>query len=168
MRNMAYGIIGIGLLVAAAALGAPPVRPAAGLAAKLPEPINTISCNIADLEATGFFSITKVGFGRTRALNEAAVLWTVKVVEPLTCRHAIFLLRHLGDARFYRTLKDGSRSELMSAELYYPAWITDGAISSQNLPQDSEFSVWLLLDGTQVRSLKLHEADTLEFSRLRR
>jgi hypothetical protein len=142
-------------------------EPATHLAAKLPEPLNTISSNLPDLEQGGYFAITKSEFGRTKERREEAVLWTVKVVRPLSCRHAVGLLRKWGDVRFYRHLKD-RRLELLSAELYYASWIDTGAINNETLKEDSEFQLWVLLDDRAIRMLKLRNADAVQFGPVRR
>jgi hypothetical protein len=142
-------------------------EPPSAIAAKLPEPLKKISCNLGDLEALGYFTITKVEFGRTKPLNEEGIVWTVKVVKPLACRHAVRLLQRYGDVRFYRKLKD-RRMQLLMTELYFPTWIESEAVDQRILRQDQEFPVWVVLSPADVLMLKLREADTAEFGPLRR
>lgn len=135
--------------------------------AKLPAPLNKVSSNIGDLEQTGYFRITKAEFGHEKELGEEALIWTVKVLKPLTCRHAMLLLERFAESRFYRTGKK-LRFELSMAEVYYPSWFTLGTVTGQVLNQEEEFQVWVLLTDAQVQKLVFRKADTVVFSRSRR
>jgi hypothetical protein len=132
--------------------------------AKLPSPLNKVSCNIGDLEETGYFRITKAEFGREKELGEEALIWTVKVLKPLTCRHAMILLERFAESRFYRNTKK-LRFDLGAAEVYYPSWFTLGTVTGQVLNQEEEFQVWVLLTDAQVRKLVFRKADMVVFGR---
>ena len=161
----ALALIGLATVLATDLIAAD--EPPSPIAAKLPEPLKKIACNLGDLETPGYFTITKVEFGRTKPLAEEAIIWTVKVVKPLACRHAIRLLQRYGDVRFYRALKD-RRMELLTTQLSFPAWIETDAVDQRILREDREFPIWVLLSPAEVQMLKLREADTVEFGPLRR
>ncbi len=167
MKTKQHWIVWVGAALAATALGASPEDPSAQTKTKLPEPLTGVSTNLGDLALTGYFEVSQAAFGRTKKLDEEALLWTVKVVKPLTCRHAISLLHRLSNGRFYRSLKK-SRLELRSVELHYPNWIDYGSVNQQLLRQDQEFQVWILVNAGEVTNLRLRQADTLEFTQLRR
>jgi len=167
MKAKKHWIGWVGAALAATALGASSEEPSAPTKTKLPEPLTGVSTNFGDLALTGYFEVSQAEFGRTKKLDEESLLWTVKVVKPLTCRHAISLLHGLSDAHFYRELKK-SRLELRSAELHYPNWIDHGMVNRQILHQDQEFQVWILLSAGEITNLRLRQADTLEFTPLRR
>jgi hypothetical protein len=167
MQTKPHWIVWVGVALAATALGASSEEPSAPTKTKLPEPLSGVSTNVGDLALTGYFEVSQAEFGRTKKLDEEALLWTVKVVKPLTCRHAISLLHSWSNGRFYRALKK-SRLELRSVELHYPNWIDYGAVNQQILRQDQEFQVWILVNAGEVTNLRLRQADTLEFTRLRR
>ena len=133
---------------------------------RLPEPLNDITGNFADLEKSGHFRIIKEEFGRTKELREEALIWTLRVVKPLSYRHATILLRRLADVRFYRVVKDWRKLHY-STELYYPSYIRTGAISHESLNVDDWVPVWVLLDERQIQHLKHHRANTVEFRELR-
>jgi len=134
---------------------------------RLPKPLNDITGNFGDLEKSGYFRIIKEEFGRTKELREEALIWTLRVVKPLSYQHAMIRLRRLGDVRFYRVVKDW-RKQLHSTELYYPSYIRTGAIHYENLAQDDWLQVWVPLDEEQVLHLKHHRANTVEFRELKR
>jgi hypothetical protein len=134
---------------------------------KLPEPLSQIAGNIADLEKSGHFAITEARYGRTKEFGDEALIWTLKVVKPLTCRHAMILLRGLGDVRFYRTDKDWTR-QLEWTELYFPSRIAAGAVQHERLEIDEQLQVWIQLDAWQVAMLKHQHANAVVFGELRR
>ncbi len=133
---------------------------------RLPEPLNDITGNFADLEKSGHFRIIKEEFGRTKELREEALIWTLRVIKPLSYRHATILLRRLADVRFYRVVKEWRKLHY-STELYYPSYIRTGAISHETLNVDDWVQVWVLLDERQTRHLIHHRANTVEFRELK-
>lgn len=133
---------------------------------RLPAPLNDITGNFADLEKSGHFRIIKEEYSRTKELREEALIWTLRVVEPLSYRHAMIVLRRLADVRFYRVVKD-YRKLLYSTELYYPSYIRTGAVSNENLNVDDWLQVWVLMDERQIWDLKHHRANTVEFRELK-
>lgn len=167
MKAKQHWSVWVGVALAVAARGASSEESVPPTKVKLPEPLSAVSTNLGELALTGYFEVSPPAFGRTKKLDEEALLWTVKVVKPLTCRHAISLLHSLSDGRFYRTLKK-SRLELRSVELHYPNWLDYGSVNQQILRQDQEFQVWVLVNGGEVTNLRLRQADTLEFTQLRR
>lgn len=177
MKTAQHGLVMLGLLLASGASAAVPQDKAAEdqeekspprATTKLPDPLSAVAGNLVpDLEATGFFTVTKVEFARTKELDEEALIWTVKVVQPLGCRHAMILLSRVGDVRFYRTGKHRVL-QLHTTELYYSWWLEAGAVEHQILDLDEEFQVWVPLDDSQLRSLILRQADSVVFSPLRR
>jgi hypothetical protein len=176
MKITSYGVVWLGLAFAGMAPGASPANlaptstvphlpsPAPG---NLPKPLDRVAGGLGDLEATGFFAINKLEFGRTRDFGEEALLWTLRVTRPLACRHASLLLQRVGDVRFYRTLKQG-HVELLSAELYFPSWIDSEAINGRILQEGQEFAIWILLGPKETQHLTLRFADTVLFNRLDR
>ncbi|MBC8870538.1 MAG: hypothetical protein H8E44_14040 [Planctomycetes bacterium] len=134
---------------------------------RLPNPLNDISGNFVDLEKSGYFKIIKDEYGRTREFDEEAVIWTLKVVKPLSCGHAMILLRRLSDVRFYRIDKDW-RKQLHSAFLYYPSHISTGAVRHDILDLDEWFEVWIPLSERESWHLRHHRANTVEFRELKR
>ena len=147
------------------AVATQPKEPEKRLYAQLPKPLDTISCNIADLEKNGYFALTQVTFGRTPDSLGDTLTWTVRVTKPLTYRHAILLLNGLRDARFYVTSAK-TRQELHSTLLYYSDRISSGAVDGGLLTVDTKFEVWMPVDELTVRMLKSRQADTLEFREL--
>ena len=133
---------------------------------KFPEPLPDITCNITDLERTGYFTVAKVAYGRTAINNEEAMIWKVKVNKPLTCRHAILLLRSFRDVRFYDTA-EGAKRELHSTLIYYSDRLSLGAVNRELLKEGDGFDVWILIGTQDVRRLKSLKADTVVFSELR-
>ena len=167
MRITQFGTVWIVIALAATVWGAAPEEPTTPTKSKLPEPLSAVSTNLGELALTGYFEVSPAVLGRTKKLDEEALLWTLKVLKPMSCKHAISLLRGFRDGRFYRTLKK-SRLDLRSVHLLYPSWIDDGAVNHQILPEDQEFQVWILLTAGEVTNLRLREADTLEFTQRRR
>lgn len=134
---------------------------------RLPQPLNDITGNFADLEKSGHFRIIKEEFGRTKGTKQEALIWTLRVVKPLSYQHAVIVLRRLSDVRFYRVVKDW-RKQYYSTELYYPSYIANGAIRNESLDLDEWLRVWVLLDEKQIWHLKHHRANTVEFRELKR
>jgi hypothetical protein len=173
MNIKQYYLVVLGLLIAAAARGAeseeahgaesketPPQE-----VVKLPKPLEAISCNIRDLEKSGFFQVTGAAFGAEKELGEEALIWKVKVVQTLTLKHAMLLLRNVRDCRFFRIEKDlkDLRTQLLTAELAYPASFDYGAVHHGVLHRNEEFQIWVLLNAEQIRMLQLHKANRLVF-----
>jgi hypothetical protein len=131
---------------------------------RLPEPLDYITGNYTDLEKSGHFKIISGKVGRTRELDEEALIWTLKVVKPLTCKHAQLLLRNVGDVRFYRTHKDKRwYKELMMAKLHYSASVNYGAVLQDKLNRDEHFQVWVLLTPVQMEMLRIEKATRVIF-----
>ncbi len=132
----------------------------------LPDPLSDVSGNILDLEKDGFFKIVKGDYSRTTAGDEEALVWTVEVVKPITCRHAQLRLRHLGDVRFY-WVGEKWRKQLYSTELYYSSWVASGAVHHEILDPYEQFQIWLALDARQVGLLKHDRASRVVFKELK-
>jgi hypothetical protein len=131
---------------------------------KLPEPLNKISGNLTDIERTRYFRIIDGGYGRTTRLNEKAMIWTVEVIKPITCGHAMILLNRLGDVRFYRVVDEDYRQQLLTTRLYYSSWLEEGAVSHEILGRDERFEIWLLLDEQQIWVLEHNGANEVVFA----
>jgi hypothetical protein len=129
---------------------------------KLPEPLTYVSGNLLDLEMKGFFKIVKGEYGRVRELDEEALIWTLEVVKPITCRHATILLRRLSDVRFYWIDKKWQK-QLHSTDLWYSSWVASGSVHHEILDPYERFQVWVLLDAEQVRRLKHERANRVVF-----
>lgn len=129
---------------------------------KLPPPLDKIVCNIADLEQSGHFELSASRLGRSEDFGEEALIWTVRVRTPVSCRHAMILLNRLSDVRFFWTEKDWQK-ELYSTGLRYSSRLAEGAVHHEILQQDEEFQIWVLLDQRYVDMLVLLKADTLVF-----
>lgn len=176
--NRYFIIVWIVAVIATPSLGAPqqdeevPKSPADEQAAetgqKLPEPLNQVSGNLDDLEKTGYFKIIDGGYGRTQELKEKAMIWTIEVVKPLTCGHAMILLQRLSDVRFYRVNDDGYRQQLLTNQLFYSSWIEEGAVSHEILGRDVRFQVWLLMNERQTWILEHERANTVVFAQPKR
>ena len=134
---------------------------------KMPAPLDAIYGNLHDLESSGYFEIQGARLGRTKPLDQDAMIWTVQVLRPITHRHAMLELRKLGDVRFYRNTEHG-RYEIYWTELYYSAWIPTGAVQHDILDVDEQFEVWILLDQDRIDELESKFADTAMFRELRR
>lgn len=134
------------------------------LAGKLPEPLSWITGNIGDLEKTGYFKIVDARYGKTKGLSEPAVIWTIEIVKPITCRHAILLLNHLKDVRFYSLVDEKYQQLLLLSEMYYSPWLEEGAVNNEILDRDERFQVWVLLDENQIWVLKHDRADSVVFA----
>jgi hypothetical protein len=128
---------------------------------KLPKPLEEISANYKDIEQSGYFRIVNIDYGRNREYNEEALIWTLSVVKPIACRHAILLLDRFTDVRFYRTAKEW-RKELHATRLYYPAWIGSRAANGESLLQDEQFQIWIPLDKARIQRLRIDRAEFVE------
>ena len=131
-------------------------------AERLPAPLNNLASNFAELEKTGYFAVTDVAFGRSEDFGDEAVIWTIKVLKPITCRHVTILMRRFSDVRFYHA-EEKTEKELYSGELYFSSRIAEGAVHGEILRQDMEFEAWVLLDPEQVIMLVREKADAVVF-----
>ena len=104
------------------ATGEPTRRPAE----ILPAPLDNVACNVLDLEKSGHLAVTKVVTGWSEDFGDEALIWTVKVLKPMTCRHATQLLRRHRDVRFYHA-EEKSEKELYSGVLYFSPRIAESA-----------------------------------------
>jgi hypothetical protein len=129
---------------------------------RLPPPLGDVSGGLQELEATGYFQLTRIEFGRTPVTDEEALIWTVRVVKPLTCRHAMILLHRVGDVRISRVI-DKRLKELHISRLYYPAWIESGAAHGRVIDRHQEFEVWLCLDDKIIAALIRDQASRIDF-----
>ena len=128
----------------------------------LPAPLNTVACNVTELEKSGQLALTKVAFGWSEDFGDEALIWTVKVLKPMTCRHAELLLRRYSDARIYHA-EEKMEKELYSSALYFSPRIAEGAVHGEILQPDTEFQVWLLLTSSQAALLVRQQASHLVF-----
>jgi hypothetical protein len=127
----------------------------------LPPPLETIRGDLRELEATGHFTIA--GVALTVQLNgDEAVIWTIVVNRPVTCRHIEQVLRQYRDVRFYATLNN-TRQELYTTVMQYSERVSLGTINKQLLLQDDQFEVWVPLDKTAQRRLLSFKSDTATF-----
>jgi hypothetical protein len=131
---------------------------------QLPTPLDKVACNITDLEQAGFLTLTSVALGRSEDFGDEALVWTVKVQKPISCRHAMILLRSFSDVRFYHT-EEETQKELYSTDLLYSARLAEGAIQGEVLQQDEEFQVWVLLSLRHVEILARQQIDTVVFDK---
>jgi len=137
---------------------------------KLPAPLDVVSGNILDLESSGYFQIIKAQFQRTNVHADEALVWTLRVIKPITSRHAILDLQKYQDVRFYRTVtnrltKQQRQLELLTRTMYYSPHLDDGAFELEMLDMDETFDVWILLTEDEVISLKNRVADTIKLTR---
>lgn len=133
-------------------------------AKQLPAPLDKIACNITDLEQTGFLTLTSVALGRSEDFADEALVWTVKVQKPISCRHAMILLRSFSDVRFYHSEKE-MQKELYSTDLLYSSRLAEGAVGGEVIQQDEEFQVWVLLSLRHVDILANQQIDSLVFGK---
>ena len=131
---------------------------------QLPAPLDKIACNITSLEQAGFLTLTSVALSRSEDFGDEALVWTVKVQKPISCRHAMILLRSLSDVRFYHSEQD-TQKELYSTDLLYSSRLAEGAVHGEVLQQDEEFQVWVLLSLWHVGILARQEVDALVFDK---
>ncbi len=128
----------------------------------LPAPLNDVASNVLDLEKTGHLAVTSVDFGWSEDFGDESLIWTVKVLRPITCRHAMLLLRQYTDVRFYH-VKEKSEKELFSGKLYFSPRIAERAVHGDILQRDTEFQVWLPLTLPQALLLARQQADHIVF-----
>ena len=133
-------------------------------AKQLPAPLDKVACNIADLEQNGFLTLTSVALSRSEDFGDEALVWTVKVQKPISCRHAMILLRSFSDVRFYHTEKE-TQKELYSTDLLYSPRLAEDAVDGGVLQQDEEFQVWVLLSLRHVEILARQQVDTVVFDK---
>jgi hypothetical protein len=134
----------------------------------LPAPLENVACNVSKLEESGQLALTGVVFGWSEDFGDEALIWTVKVLKPMTCRHAQLLLRRYSDVRFYDA-GEKSQRVLFSGALCYSPRIAEGAVHGDLLHQDTKFQVWVPLTSSQayllarqrVAYLVVHEPQTL-------
>ena len=129
----------------------------------LPAPLDKITCNIAGLEESGHLALSKPRLGRSEDFGDEALIWTVKVQRPISCRHVTILLRRFGDVRAYFT-EEYQYKELYSTDLLYSSRISQGAVHGEILGQDEEFEIWVLLSLRHVDMLVFLNADRVLFS----
>lgn len=134
-------------------------RPAAAV---LPAPLDKVVCNIAGLEQSGHLVLTDVKLGRSEDFGDEALIWTVKVQQPISCRHVTILLRRFSDVRFYYN-EEETQKELYSTDLLYASRVAEGAVHGEILGQDEEFQIWVLLSLRHVDMLASLKADTVVF-----
>ena len=128
----------------------------------LPAPLVEVSADLIRIEQHGNFKIVEMEYGRTRDLQDHALIWRLRVVRPITCRHAVMQMRHYRDVRFYAT-DEGSRQELTTGLLYYAPRIDRGAVNRDIMAEGEEFSLWLLLLPSDIRKLTGRSVDIVEF-----
>jgi hypothetical protein len=131
---------------------------------QLPAPLDKVACNVTDLEQNGFLTLTSVALDRSEDFGDEALVWTVKVQKPISCRHAMILLRGFRDVRFYHT-EEETRKELYSTDLLYSSRLAEGAVRGEVLQQDEEFQVWILMSFWHVDILTRQQVDTLVFNK---
>lgn len=164
--SIALSLLAVLLAGPHAPAGEPPSGEKPRPVATLPEPLPAVACNITELEQSGYFTVIKVAYGRTVVHNDEAMIWTLRVDKPITCRHALFRLRRFRDVRFYHTA-EGARHELHWTLLDYPERLSSGAVDGDLLKAGERFDVWIVLGELDVRRLKNLGADTVVLSELR-
>jgi hypothetical protein len=100
--------------------------------------------------------------GRSEDFGDEALIWTVKVQRPISCRHATILLRQFSDVRFYFT-EEYDYKELYSTDLLYSLRVSQGAVHGEILGQDEEFEIWILLSLRHADMLVFLQADKVLF-----
>ena len=129
----------------------------------LPSPLDVIRTNIFDLERSGYFAVEDVAL-RTRGTGDDAVIWTIRIRKPVTCRHVESMLREYRDARFYRTLEN--QTVLVFATLaHYSKRVSTGASNGGLLRKDDVFEIWIDLPTKDFGRLKSLDVDTLVLRR---
>jgi len=131
---------------------------------QLPAPLDKVASNVRDLEQNGFLTLTSVALDRAEDFGDEALVWTVKVQRPISCRHAMILLGGFRDVRFYHT-EEEAQKELYSTDLLYSSRLAEGAVNGEVLQQDEEFQVWILMSFWHVDILARQQVDTLVFSK---
>jgi hypothetical protein len=133
----------------------------------LPEPLEEVGADLKTIEQHGNFKIVAMEYGRTPDRRDQAIVWTLRVVRPITCRHALMQMRYYRDVRFFAT-DGGSRQELMHALLYYAPRIDAGAVNRDLMALGEEFPMWLLLRPGDIRRLTAMSVDVAEFRKWRK
>jgi hypothetical protein len=133
--------------------------------ARLPPPLTAITGNLLDLEKSGHLRVIDATYGRTKLFDDRAVLWTIEVVKPLTCGHAILLLRHISDVRFCHESEDFER-RVFYTRLFYESWLDAGAVSHEILDRDERFDIWIDLKESEAWMLTHEEANKVVFGEL--
>lgn len=128
----------------------------------LPAPLENVACNLAGLEESGHLVLSKPRLGRSEDFGDEALIWTVKVQRPISCRHATILLRQFSDVRFYFT-EEYDYKELYSTDLLYSLRVSQGAVHGEILGQDEEFEIWILLSLRHADMLVFLQADKVLF-----
>ncbi len=129
---------------------------------RLPPPLEDVIGGLHELERSGHFRLLQMEMGRPRVTEMDAVVWTVRVVRPLTYRHALLLLRRVGDVRIAR-VRDDWQKQLLRTRLAWPDWIESGAVHGDVLDRDAEFEVWIDLDARTVGTLRRDQANRIVF-----
>lgn len=129
---------------------------------RLPPPLEDIIGGLQALERSGHFRLIQMEMGRPRVTEMDAVVWTVRVVRPLTYRHALLLLCRVGDVRIAR-VRDDWQKQLLRTRLAWPDWIDSGAVHGDVLDRDAEFEVWIDLDERTVATLQRDQANRIVF-----
>jgi hypothetical protein len=132
---------------------------------RMPAPVSQITGNLLELEKTGYFKIIRARHGRTKMFDDQAMIWTVEVIKPLTCGHALLLLKHFSDIRFYQDEEDYERL-VFSTRLFYEAWLDSGAVSHEILDQDERFDIWMDLTEAEAWNLNHEKANKVVFGEL--
>lgn len=130
----------------------------------LPAPLDKIACNISKLEESGYLALNEVVLGRSEDFGEEALVWTVKVLKPLSCRHALVLLRSFSDVRFYHS-EEKTVKELYSTNLLSSTRLAEGAVNGEVLQQDEEFQVWVVISVRHLDVLTRQAADAVVFGK---
>ncbi len=129
----------------------------------LPKPFRDLRTNILDVQKSGYFEIDDVAI-RTRGNGDESIVWTVRVLKAVTCRHVEALLREHRDARFYSTLEN-QRLDVIATLVQYSDRVVLGSSSGDLLKQDDVFEMWIDLPDLYYRKLKSLHADTLVLRR---
>ncbi len=166
---------------------------AAANLSRLPAPLRGVMGNIRDLEQTGHLVVTKAHLGPTDFGSDQALIWTLRVDRPVTCRHVVTMVQELRDVRFFRikdrrlttpqeapasnykgpTGKPRSQGPKLPAQyiheiyttlLHHDSRISSGAASGAILNRDEQFTVWIYLSPKQVRKIAAADASRVVFS----
>lgn len=128
----------------------------------LPAPLNDVACNVLDLEKTGHLAVTKVVFGWSEDFGEESLIWTIRLLKPMTCRHLTLLLNRYSDVRFYHAAGDKEK-EVYTGKLYFSPRIAEGVVHGDILQPDLEFEVWVPLTTPQANMLARQNVDHIVF-----
>lgn len=112
---------------------------------QLPSPLDRISGNLHEIEKSGWFTITDVRFDTVGIDRQQSVVWTLRVNQPITCRHAVIFLRNYRDVRFYHETEQQALIEVHYTRLYYDHMIEMGAANNEVLPRDSIVRLYFFL-----------------------